>query len=710
MRFKLNIQWKICLAGLVIIVVFLGAIFGWLLPNMRSSLYDEKKAQIRDEVETAWQLLDYYRMKELTTGIAETEVRSEAIRAIEALRYGPDNGDYFFIVDYQTVLLAHPLRRDLIGKDLSAYKDSTGKAFFLEFVQIAKAQKEGYSSYMWQYREDAKRVEPKLCYVKAFEPWGWIVGSEVYTVDVGEVVDAQSTMVIILGIVVALVGMAGLFFLSKAISGNIKKLVGITDRLALGDIDQKVEVSSSDETGTMARSLSEVISYLNEVAEISSRSAVGGLTIKSKARSEKDAFARSFSLSAENFRGFTSMMTDITGSLTKASQELTRVSEEAGQAAQQIAASSQQIAKGAADQSGALQENLRAMEQLAKSIDQIAHGAQVQANAIEKNVEVISQVSAAITSVSDIARATSDNTRVAGESAVKGAKMAEDTVKGMENIKGTMGAVASRVGELGLRSKEIGKIVATIDDIADQTNLLALNAAIEAARAGEQGRGFAVVADEVRKLAERASGATKEIADLIAGIQGDVVETVSAVDKGIKEVEGGYWLPNKVSHALKEILDNSRAAGAGVEQISNQFQELAVLSAEMVKLTDSVSSVVEQNTAATEQMAASAHQVSKSVEDAAGISEENSAATQQTSAAAQEISAQVEEVVASAQSLSDLARELDVRSNRFDFGDGDGGGNGDKDISAEATRILAARDGKGVEIKAPVINNRERSK
>ena len=240
----------------------------------------------------------------------------------------------------------------------------------------------------------------------------------------------------------------------------------------------------------------------------------------------------------------------------------------------------------------------------------------------------------------------------------QGADMTHRTVDGMGKIKEAMDMASKRVTDLGERSNEIGKIVATIDDIAAQTNLLALNAAIEAARAGEQGRGFAVVADEVRKLAERSSGATKEIADLITSIQAGVGEAVKAMKDGNKEVDDGYKLAADAGESLTAILKTVKEVGAQVEKISGAATALSGMSSDMVKVTDSVSSIVQENTAATEQMSASSSQVSKSVEAVAGVSEENSAATQQVSAAAEEMSAQVEEVVASAKSLADMARGL----------------------------------------------------
>jgi len=345
----------------------------------------------------------------------------------------------------------------------------------------------------------------------------------------------------------------------------------------------------------------------------------------------------------------------VSAELAESSSQLTRASEQAGQATQQIAMSSQQVARGASDQASALQDTLQSVEQLAKAIDQIARGAQEQSRIIEKNVQVVSQVSAAITQISANAQKASEGAKVAADSAEHGAEMTQDTVRGMENIRVTMDKVASKVNGLGERSKEIGKIISAIEEIADQTNLLALNAAVEAARAGEQGRGFAVVADEVRKLAEKASEATKEIANLITGIQDGVVETVSAMEKGAREVADGYEMASKAGGALEEILSKSREIRNQIEQISEAGQQLNGMSSEMVKLGDNISAIVEQNTAATEEMAATAKQVSKSVEEVAGVAEENSAATEEVSAAAEEISAQVQQVVVAGGSLSHMA-------------------------------------------------------
>jgi methyl-accepting chemotaxis protein len=239
----------------------------------------------------------------------------------------------------------------------------------------------------------------------------------------------------------------------------------------------------------------------------------------------------------------------------------------------------------------------------------------------------------------------------------------------MGAIKTKVDLSAEKVHEMGQRSDQIGIIVETISDIASQTNLLALNAAIEAARAGEHGKGFAVVADEVRKLAERSSVATKEIGGLIKGIQKTVLEAVTAMNEGAAEVESGVNLAGQAGHALKDILKSVEGVNQQVGQIATAAKHMNTLSNDLVSAVDSVSAVVEENTAATEQMAAGSNEVTQAIENIASVSEENSAAAEEVSASAEEMSAQVEEMSASAESLAGMAEALHEIVAQFKLSD-----------------------------------------
>jgi methyl-accepting chemotaxis protein len=235
----------------------------------------------------------------------------------------------------------------------------------------------------------------------------------------------------------------------------------------------------------------------------------------------------------------------------------------------------------------------------------------------------------------------------------------------MERITDAVTTAASQIEALGGQSAEIGKIIGVIDDIAAQTNLLALNAAIEAARAGEQGRGFAVVADEVRTLAERVTQATQEIAGLIQRVQDGVQESIRATEVAGTEVGSGSELAAKSGEALAEIQMAISGVATQVEQISAAAEEVSASTDEMVSTIETVNYITQQNSAATEQMIASSDGVKGSVDGIASLTETASAAAEEMSASSEEVGAQVEQVVASSQSLSDMAADLNSSVGRF---------------------------------------------
>ncbi len=476
---------------------------------------------------------------------------------------------------------------------------------------------------------------------------------------------AQNTQYLSYAMIISLIliGVVGsilmLIIIVRAITKPVKKMQTGLEKIALGDISEKVEYQSQDEIGQMARSYRSMQSYLQEMTNVAQHVADGDLSIHLTPKSDRDALGNAFHKMIINLSNLIAQIRESASTLANSCQQLAIASQEAGQATQQISQSSQQVARGASDQASSLSQASQAIQQLARAIDQIAQGSQEQARHVEKNVVIVNKVSEVIKVAAANALEANNSSKAAAESAEKGAMMAKQTVIGMEKIKQTMAIASQKINELGNRSKEIGKIISTIDDIADQTNLLALNAAIEAARAGEWGRGFAVVADEVRKLAERSSASTKEIEELISRIQQGVTDTVESIKNGVVEVENGYELATKAGNSLEDILEHAKNVSNQIGVITRVANELTELSIEMVKLTDGISSIVEENTASTEEMAASSKQVQESVEGVAGVAEQNSAASQEVSASSEQISAQVQQVVAATQSLSAMAAELE---------------------------------------------------
>jgi methyl-accepting chemotaxis protein len=187
----------------------------------------------------------------------------------------------------------------------------------------------------------------------------------------------------------------------------------------------------------------------------------------------------------------------------------------------------------------------------------------------------------------------------------------EETIQGMKKIAERVKQTAETIDALGTRSEQIGEIIGTIEDIADQTNLLALNAAIEAARAGEQGRGFAVVADEVRALAERTTKATKEIGQMIKAIQAETGEAVKAMEEGVREVEKGAISSQKSGESLREILDQINEVNMQINQIATAAEQQTATVSEITNNIHDVTQVVHQSARGAEETSAAAAQLAE---------------------------------------------------------------------------------------------------
>lgn len=210
--------------------------------------------------------------------------------------------------------------------------------------------------------------------------------------------------------------------------------------------------------------------------------------------------------------------------------------------------------------------------------------------------------------VADMSNRASDNAR-------SGTEVVKQALDGMERIASRFNDAAKTVESLGTRSEQIGQIIGVIEDIADQTNLLALNAAIEAARAGEQGRGFAVVADEVRALAERTTRATREIGVMIKAIQSETKTAVTAMDESVSEVEHGTELSVKSGQALEQILAQINEVTMQVNQVATAAEEQTATTKDITSNIQAIMSVIDQTVQGTSKAASSSSILSLEAEE-----------------------------------------------------------------------------------------------
>jgi len=236
-----------------------------------------------------------------------------------------------------------------------------------------------------------------------------------------------------------------------------------------------------------------------------------------------------------------------------------------------------------------------ASEEISSSASQQAQGAETQKDQTTQVATAMQEMTSTVAQVSENSNHAAEASRQAADTARHGGTIVEDTLVKMRTIADSVRETAKKVDELGKSSDQIGRIVGVIDDIADQTNLLALNAAIEAARAGEQGRGFAVVADEVRKLAERTTSATKEIAQMIKNIQDETRVAVGAMDAGTKQAEEGVQSTAQAGTALKEIIQMAEKVGEMIMHIATAATEQSSASEQVNQNMDQIARLVKES-------------------------------------------------------------------------------------------------------------------
>ncbi len=256
-----------------------------------------------------------------------------------------------------------------------------------------------------------------------------------------------------------------------------------------------------------------------------------------------------------------------------------------------------------------------ASTEISSSTEEMAAGAQEQSSQASEVATAVEEMTKTLGETNGNIRKVADGAKSAKDSANAGGTVVDDTIKGMKRISDVVNQSASQVKVLGASSEKIGEIVGVINDIADQTNLLALNAAIEAARAGEQGRGFAVVADEVRKLAERTSKATKEIASMIKQIQADTNQAVISMDKGTEEVGKGITLAEQAGQMLLGIVGNAESVADMVSQIAAASEQQASASEQISKNVEAISTVTQESASGVQQIAKTAEDLNRLTEN-----------------------------------------------------------------------------------------------
>ncbi len=435
-----------------------------------------------------------------------------------------------------------------------------------------------------------------------------------------------STIITTVGTLIAVV-LGGLiaFYTAKSIKDPLYHLIEVAQRISnTGDLDQTIDVHRGDELGALAENFNQMVLHLKEMASVSAAIAEGELSVVVQPRSQQDTMAKAFAQMTQGLRQMVRQVRD------SASQ----VASGAGQ----MASASDESAKVSVQAASAIDEVTSTMHEMSVNVQNVVKNTQVQASSVAETSASIDQMVTSIQRVADTAKLLVDISYRSREEARSGMVTMDKATEGLNRTSQAIQSSSEIIDVLGRRADDIGKIIEVIDDLAEQTNLLALNAAIEAARAGEHGLGFAVVAEEVRKLAEKSTQSTKEISELIEGIQKEAREAVENMEKSTAMVQEGLVLNKDLSVALDKISDVVSEVYKFSQEIGAATTEQSSGSAQIAKATNRLTEITQEINSSVEEQASGAQAVVRSMERMRELVQQSSSSSTELAATAEQMS------------------------------------------------------------------------
>lgn len=563
------------------------------------------------------------------------------------------------LLDKKNNFLYHPDTTLILKKKLTDFKDDGS-----DYIGIDNINKEITTSFSGN-KMVTFRGEERYFFYTHLDKVGWTLLLSVSASEINQPLNSLSYISVVIFIISILVLSLAIWYISNTISRPIIKLSeAVVSSAGQGRLYIDTEIESKDEIGDLLTSLRSMMQTIRDKAQVAEKIAEGQLDIEINIISSEDSLGLSMQTMKESIErlvndceelgqaaleGNLQYRADVSQhkgefktileAINSTIDSLLHSVHEAATILERVAnkdlsarmtgnykgdhAELKTILNQAVDNldymlkqiSQSLESHFEAANEISHLTDEIARGIEQQTLQTGKVATAVEEMTTTILETSNNASIMSETAKQSKNSAVEGGNVVSQTVNGMKSISEKVNKSAIVVETLGKSSEEIGAIISVINDIADQTNLLALNAAIEAARAGEQGRGFAVVADEVRKLAERTTKATKEIEDMIIKIQQDTGEAVESMAEGTEETSKGIDLADRAGEALEQIVEISG-------EVTEKVSQIASASEQQHSVSQMISKNIEEINSISQQTASGMEIISQNVEDFKDLTED----------------------------------------------------------------------------------------